>query len=50
MLLSLLQTLASFVATLSRPQAGVLLGRHKDWEQHQQQVVSAHKLCLLTSI
>ena len=39
-LLCLLQTLAGFLATLSRPQAGVLLGRHKDWKQHQQQVPS----------
>ncbi|KAL3156616.1 hypothetical protein ABBQ38_000903 [Trebouxia sp. C0009 RCD-2024] len=31
------QILAGFLATLSRPQAGVVLGRHKDWEQHQQQ-------------
>lgn len=35
-----LQTLAGFLATLSRPQVGVLLGRRTDWEQHQQQVVS----------
>ena len=33
-----LQTLAAFVDSLSKPQAGILLKSHRDWEQHQQQV------------
>ena len=32
------QTLAGFLATLSKPQAGMLIGPHRDWDLHQKQV------------
>ena len=32
-----LQTLAAFVDSLSKPQAGILLKSHREWEQHHQQ-------------
>lgn len=35
---SVLQTLAAFVATLSKPQAGMLIGPHRAYELHQKQV------------